>query len=131
MNFESGGRRVGAGGRYDDLIGLVGGSPVPASGFALFVQPLADLLARGDTSEHAPPLVVGPDDDTAVDTAAALDTARRLRIAGFAVGTIGETHDGARLLCRGAAGDFTLHRDGHGLVLHSLDDVIAELEHGS
>ena len=35
MNFESGGRRVGAGGRYDDLIGLVGGGHVPASGFAL------------------------------------------------------------------------------------------------
>lgn len=131
MNFESGGRRVGAGGRYDDLIGLVGGGHVPASGFALFVQPLAALIADA-ADARVDPLVIGPDADTAIDTAAALDAARRLRIAGFAVNTIGgETHNGARLLCRGAAGDFTLHRDGHGLVLHNLDDVITELEHGS
>ncbi len=131
MNFECAGKRVGAGGRYDDLIGLVGGGGVPASGFALFVQPLAGLIA-GDPDDKHEALVVDPETETAADTAAALDTARRLRTAGFAVGTVtAEAQSGARLLCRGSAGDFTLHRDGHGLVLHSLDDVIAELEHGS
>ena len=36
--------RVGGGGRYDDLIPLVGGPPVPASGFALYVDKLMALV---------------------------------------------------------------------------------------
>jgi len=36
--------RVGGGGRYDDLIPLVGGPPVPASGFALYVDKLMTLV---------------------------------------------------------------------------------------
>ena len=38
----------GGGGRYDDLISLIGGPDVPASGFALYVDKLVDLL-KGDS----------------------------------------------------------------------------------
>jgi len=44
FEFRANGRRVGGGGRYDDLIGLVGGESVPASGFALSARELASQL---------------------------------------------------------------------------------------
>ncbi len=36
--------RIGGGGRYDALIPLMGGRDIPASGFALYLDPLMDLL---------------------------------------------------------------------------------------
>jgi histidyl-tRNA synthetase len=39
-----GGEQVGGGGRYDALMPLVGGGPVPASGFALYLDRLMDRL---------------------------------------------------------------------------------------
>ncbi len=129
MSFESAGQRVGAGGRYDELIALVGGAGVPASGFALFVQPLADLT-RGDPPP-APGIAIEPESDSPRDHAAALAAAAALRAAGISVATIaGAASRGHRLICRGADGGFTLDRDGRGLVLHSVDDVIGELGRG-
>lgn len=42
------GRVLGGGGRYDELIPLLGGSNVPASGFALYVDPIMDLIRSDD-----------------------------------------------------------------------------------
>ncbi|MBI4301235.1 MAG: histidine--tRNA ligase family protein [Chloroflexi bacterium] len=39
-----GGQRVGGGGRYDNLIPLIGGGNIPASGFALYMDHLTELL---------------------------------------------------------------------------------------
>ncbi len=44
FRFERAGRRLGGGGRYDHLIELVHGEPVPASGFAFEVGPLMELV---------------------------------------------------------------------------------------
>ena len=41
FEFRVDGKRVGSGGRYDELIALVGGEPVPASGFALGLDAIA------------------------------------------------------------------------------------------
>ncbi|MBN1862134.1 MAG: ATP phosphoribosyltransferase regulatory subunit [Dehalococcoidales bacterium] len=38
-------RKLGGGGRYDALIPLMGGGEVPASGFALYLDPLLELVA--------------------------------------------------------------------------------------
>ena len=38
FEIRAAGCRIGTGGRYDELIGLVGGDSVPASGFALSVE---------------------------------------------------------------------------------------------
>lgn len=38
------GKRVGGGGRYDNLIPLVGGKSTPACGFALYIDPLMTLI---------------------------------------------------------------------------------------
>ena len=40
----AGGERIGGGGRYDDLIPLMGGGDVPASGFALYLDHLMDMV---------------------------------------------------------------------------------------
>ncbi len=40
----AGEERVGGGGRYDALIPLMGGRDIPASGFALYLDPLMDLI---------------------------------------------------------------------------------------
>lgn len=44
FQFYIGNRWVGGGGRYDDLIGLIGGPDVPASGFALYMDKLMDMM---------------------------------------------------------------------------------------
>jgi len=37
--------KIGGGGRYDDLVSLVGGGDVPASGFALYLDPLMKMVS--------------------------------------------------------------------------------------
>ena len=44
FQFFSGDEKIGGGGRYDALIPLVGGKDVPASGFALYLDPLMNLV---------------------------------------------------------------------------------------
>ncbi|MFA5054909.1 MAG: HisS family protein [Dehalococcoidia bacterium] len=44
FQFYVSGQKVGGGGRYDDLMSLVGGPHMPASGFALYVDKLMDML---------------------------------------------------------------------------------------
>jgi histidyl-tRNA synthetase len=44
FQFSVNNQRVGGGGRYNDLIPLIGGLPVPACGFALYFTPLMKLV---------------------------------------------------------------------------------------
>lgn len=44
FNLSIGGEKVGGGGRYDTLIPLMGGKDTPAAGFALYLDPLMDLI---------------------------------------------------------------------------------------
>ena len=41
----TGGEKVGGGGRYDALVPLVGGRDIPASGFALYLDPLMEKVS--------------------------------------------------------------------------------------
>jgi histidyl-tRNA synthetase len=74
------GRKLGGGGRYDALIPLMGGGDIPASGFALYLDHLMDLVTPADSSRpqarriliRAEPKVIGR----------GFDIARRLREAG-------------------------------------------------
>ncbi len=50
--FYSGERVVGNGGRYDELIPLVGGDAAPASGFALFMDRIYPVRAEESFSEQ-------------------------------------------------------------------------------
>jgi len=66
FQFLSGVNRVGGGGRYDDLIPLMGGKKVPACGFALYADPIMELLPgeRGNGVERI--LVRGEELDAGV-----------------------------------------------------------------
>ena len=46
FQFFIGEEKIGGGGRYDALIPLVGGNDVPASGFALYLDPLMNLVKQ-------------------------------------------------------------------------------------
>jgi len=47
-------QRIGGGGRYNDLIPLIGGPSTPACGFALYIDPLMNLVKSkaGQNIEH-------------------------------------------------------------------------------
>jgi histidyl-tRNA synthetase len=80
FQFYAGGQRVGGGGRYDDLIPLVGGPAVPASGFALYVDRLMELLNMEPTSGRG--VLVKPASTDVSALKAGLEIAGRLRDAG-------------------------------------------------
>lgn len=44
FQFLSQGKRIGSGGRYNNLIPLLGGKNTPACGFALYMDPLMDIV---------------------------------------------------------------------------------------
>ena len=81
FQFYSSTERVGGGGRYDDLIPLVGGPPIPASGFALYMDRLMDMLKMEAISYQR--VLVKPlaSDMSVLKTS--LETARLLREAGY------------------------------------------------
>jgi histidyl-tRNA synthetase len=47
FQFFSGREKIGGGGRYNDLIPLVGGLETPACGFAFYIEPLMKLIKSG------------------------------------------------------------------------------------
>jgi histidyl-tRNA synthetase len=129
MRFEAGGERIVTGGRYDELIGLVGDSRVPASGFALYVSPLIALLAGGGRRRPDAAVAIRAEGDTAALLASMYDAAQRLRDAGLRVETVEGMHTAAsqRLVCREGAPLFTLERSVGSESFERLDDVIAAL----
>ncbi|MFC1941761.1 ATP phosphoribosyltransferase regulatory subunit [Chloroflexota bacterium] len=52
------GDKVGGGGRYDDLVPTMGGGDVPASGFALYLDRLMDLVKPNIIDGTAPPRIM-------------------------------------------------------------------------
>lgn len=72
---------VGAGGRYDGLIELLGGAPTPAVGFAIGTEPVMVALRerRDHTTQEPDVFIVWMDGLASVATATALD----LRAAGI------------------------------------------------
>ena len=77
---------VGAGGRYDGLIELLGGPPTPGTGFATGIErTLLNLRARGIEAPAAPSVDVVTIPLGEHGAAAALRLAQTLRAAGLAV----------------------------------------------
>jgi histidyl-tRNA synthetase len=103
--------KIGGGGRYDALIGLVGGGvDVPASGFALDVDALMPLLNTEE--DEQPTLVVRPAASESSALAATFTLADALRDAGvaFRIAGVSEPAAGAEAV---ASGDgYTLRMNG-------------------
>jgi ATP phosphoribosyltransferase regulatory subunit HisZ len=129
--LECEGRDIGRGGRYDDLVALVGSRGVPASGFALYVSPLAELLPERSRASRDRVLVVADAPAPAL-LASAHAAAAELRRRGLHVETVEGSDTAAthRLVCREAAPRFGLTwPDGQQQSFERLDDVARVLEH--
>ncbi len=128
MRFEVNEKRVGSGGRYDDLIGLVGGRWVPASGFALYVGPLIECIVPPANREEIRVLVRIEGGGPRL-LASTYRTAEELRAAGFAV----ETVEGAaakpthRLTCRATSPQLTLEGPQRTETFERVEDAIEAL----
>lgn len=129
MRLEVDGTRIATGGRYDELIGLVGGKHVPASGFALYVSPIIELLASESHAAASGTIVVQADGTGAALLASAYETAQRLREAGLRAESIEGMHTAAthRLICRDGSPAFTLAWPDGDEQFERLADVIAAL----
>lgn len=79
FEFRVDGKRIGGGGRYDDLIALVGGRSVPASGFALGLDAVAARIDGPVRTEQSEAWVVKADSDGPEVLAAVFAAVERLR----------------------------------------------------
>ncbi len=84
FRFTVDGDDVGGGGRYDDLLGLLGGAPAPASGFVLYGDAVAARLhdVAGPSEQRT---IVRPASEAPAALAGALSVAQGLRERGLAV----------------------------------------------
>jgi histidyl-tRNA synthetase len=130
LKIMAGGERIVAGGRYDELIGLVGGTPVPASGFALYLSPLVELLPPPARDGAGPRIVVRADAEGPALLASVYAVAERLRAAGLHVEAVEGMHSAPthRLVCREGSPAFTLASPDGEAQFDRLDDVVRALE---
>lgn len=128
MKIEVNGERVCAGGRYDDLIGLISGKPAPASGFGIYVTPLIEAMANTSAEAAVDTVLVRPATASADDFARAHAVAAELRAAGLRAE-----------LTRGDASTATVTVSADGVVLErgaaveryaAASDVLRALERG-
>jgi histidyl-tRNA synthetase len=86
FQFIINGEKIGGGGRYDALIPSMGGGDVPASGFALYIDRLIELLTtEATTPAVSPGIMVRPDTGDNKVVKEAFRTAASLRQAGYIV----------------------------------------------
>ncbi len=84
FQLYSGREKIGGGGRYDALIPAMGGGDVPASGFALYIDRLMDLIEPATLRQPVgQSVLVGAEDDVGINEA--FNIASRLRDAGYTV----------------------------------------------
>jgi histidyl-tRNA synthetase len=83
FKITSGGARVCSGGRYDNLIGLVGGLEKPACGFAFYVDQVAALVKPWTRQKAWKTVIVRTQGKTQAAIKAAFAVAASLRRAGL------------------------------------------------
>jgi len=132
FKIYAGGERICSGGRYDELVALVGDAGVPASGFAHYVSPLVAQLPRPDPERRATRVVVQARDATPESIAETFAVATRLRGAGLhAEVTAGmDSVPAHRVVCPSVTGGFTVVTAGTERTFETLDAVIEALERG-
>ncbi|MFC2050242.1 ATP phosphoribosyltransferase regulatory subunit [Chloroflexota bacterium] len=83
FQFSVKGEKVGSGGRYDNLIPLIGGKNTPACGFALYVEPLANLIQPQAKRKAGQEILVRCDKTTPDSMRTSFQLAQSLRQAGY------------------------------------------------
>jgi histidyl-tRNA synthetase len=133
MRIESGGERIAAGGRYDDLIETVGSRRVPASGFAVYLTPLIAMLPALVRPSGERRVVVQAASDSPALVAEIHSVAEQLRAAGLLAEAVEGMHSlpTHRLRCDAGSPRYTLTSPETSDAYDSLADVIRALEPSS
>ncbi|RJQ36600.1 MAG: histidine--tRNA ligase family protein [Dehalococcoidia bacterium] len=129
FQFLAGDTRLGGGGRYDNLVSLVGGPKLPASGLALYIDALMEQLGpESEAEEKAVLLKVAPE-----RLAEGFSTIRHLQAAGYTAeidcGGKAVSRKGWMLEMKNTDPNFVLSGGGlrGKLELPTLDDVLKKL----
>lgn len=126
FHFYLDGLKAGGGGRYDGLIGLVGGGDVPASGLALEMEVLAQAI--GDGAQQGVSVLIRPQTVELEAIAAAFSLAGELRNAGRPFRMAGASEPAAGCEVVASADGFTLRLNGSApKEISSAADVVAAL----
>jgi hypothetical protein len=128
FRFESAGRRLIAGGRYDELVTLIGGRAVPASGFALYVTPVVHSLAPAPSVGGPGVVLLVPESQTPGDVGATHIAGAALRGRGMTVETVSSSAAGAVITCRENSPRYSVVRDGETTVFKDVDDLVRATE---
>jgi len=123
FSLYAGDKRVGGGGRYDALVGLVGRDNVPASGFAIDHEALAPLLPPAGARPE--PVTIRCESEAALSRAFAL--ARELRQGSTSVQVVSGAPAGGREVVVSEAGYTLALNGGSPLQLSDIADVVREL----
>ena len=117
------GTKVAGGGRYDALIAQVGGAAVPASGFALEMEPLAALLTSTESAAQ-PAVAISSSGRNGTDMGAVFSLARALREAGVGVQLVGANDDPSHEVTASSDGFSLTSEDGNARRLTRVDEVV-------
>jgi len=115
--------KVAGGGRYDALISQVGGQTVPASGFALEMEPLASLLSGGEPVA-LPTVAIRSAGRNGADIGAVFLLARALRDAGVSVQLVGARDGSPREVLTSSEGFSLTSEDGKARHLTRVEEVV-------
>ncbi len=118
-----GGTKIAGGGRYDTLISQVGQQSIPASGFALEMEPLASLLSQAE-SATGPHVVIRSAGKNGGDIGAVFALARALREAGVSVQLVGLPNGPGREIVASADGFSLASGDGKARRLTRVEEVV-------
>jgi histidyl-tRNA synthetase len=133
FRFQLGTQKLGGGGRYDDLIPLMGGGDVAACGFALDLDRLAGTSKRPDNSKST--ILVRTEHASKIDKVV-FETANLLRQAGYSAdldqGYTGTTKHRWILSIRGEKGKpgfvLTNQSSGKTTELDSVSEILGILQ---
>jgi histidyl-tRNA synthetase len=125
MKIDVAGQRAAIGGRYDNLIGVIGRRAVPAAGFALYLEQLADMVSV--TPALASTVGVEAAERSPESLALAFEAAGALRGMGLRVETApgGSAHK--RLICSTVGPTYTLRSSAGERSFDSLDALLRAL----
>ncbi len=133
FRFQLGQLRLGGGGRYDDLIPLMGGGDVAACGFALDIDQMAAIASTPDNSRTT--ILVRSESAGSMDKVV-FETASQLRQAGYRAdldqGSRGPTRHRWVLSIRGEKGKpgfvLTNQSSGNTTELDSIAEILGILQ---
>jgi histidyl-tRNA synthetase len=135
FQFYDSAQKIGGGGRYDELIPLIGGEKIPACGFALYLDELMNLIKVEPTSGEK--VLIKAETDTGGELKGCFEVASLLRDRGYiAELDLGQEPRGVRWIIsvskRGGAILFQLRDEisGGKVSEASLDLILRHMEAG-